>query len=760
MANAGSSQRQMCSRGVLDSSKTKSYGRSNPQHIQRKSFQESTNRKFIDFRNMTIYPESADILCSDESVYLQPNLTKEKYSDVEHYLDIQFRLLREDYIRPLRSSIAEYRQRRLLESQQQTVAAFNANHPPSEIMRNTSARIYENIKFIYEDVDESTQNSRRKKNNIMDSAFIVCFASKKDKKFKNMDWEHNQRFMLGSLLCFSSDNFKTLIFATVLERDVRVLEQGKLRITLCKEQQLISFQDRYTMVESEVFFTPYYFVLKTLQKMTEQKFPFPEYFLRLDPSDSPPSYLTMAPHCDQVRYTLLINGNSVEMRVLERATWPSAQSLRLHNAQYDALYAALTTELVIIQGPPGTGKTFIGLKIAETLVQNKFAASRTTPILVIALSNHALDQFLVGMLKFTDKIIRIGGQSRNPVLSAYNLTGKRSPTQSKEVRNLWSHVKRLETQMESLLSDIKNLESIASRGTLGPDMLDKEANHLIPMKVLEDLINGEFMSWLLKIENSHGLEILGLKYYMPFDDLLNEINKCLDCYLQRYRIKLDDRGENFTEKSRFLIQNFISYMNLELQRTRTSIQEARKRAFNLQDFEVVKHCDVVGMTTTAGARLQELLRMLNPEIGDHKQLRPKVSSYELEIDYNFSVSLFERMILTRGKCVTLTEQHRMAPQIAQLVTPSIYTTLTNAPNVITYSEIFGLEKRLFFIDHTIPEKTMEDTNSRKNEHEASFLLSLCEYLIMQGYHPSQITILSTYKGQMQHIKKVGTLSTK
>jgi hypothetical protein len=44
--------------------------------------------------------------------------------------------------------------------------------------------------------------------------------------------------------------------------------------------------------------------------------------------------------------------------------------------------------------------------------------------------------------------------------------------------------------------------------------------------------------------------------------------------------------------------------------------------------------------------------------------------------------------------------------------------------------------------------------SRKNEHEAEFLLALCCHLVLQGYEPHQITILATYRGQMFHMKKV------
>ena len=80
---------------------------------------------------------------------------------------------------------------------------------------------------------------------------------------------------------------------------------------------------------------------------------------------------------------------------------PDAETLGLDPSQAEALYAALTRKLVVIQGPPGTGKTFLGLKIVETLLNNRqywvgVEKPQHTPILVICYTNHALDQFLEG----------------------------------------------------------------------------------------------------------------------------------------------------------------------------------------------------------------------------------------------------------------------------------------------------------------------------------------------------------------------------
>lgn len=44
--------------------------------------------------------------------------------------------------------------------------------------------------------------------------------------------------------------------------------------------------------------------------------------------------------------------------------------------------------------------------------------------------------------------------------------------------------------------------------------------------------------------------------------------------------------------------------------------------------------------------------------------------------------------------------------------------------------------------------------TKSNEYEARYVTQLCRYLMLQGYQSSQITILTTYIGQMFLIKRV------
>ena len=197
----------------------------------------------------------------------------------------------------------------------------------------------------------------------------------------------------------------------------------------------------------------------------------------------------------------------------------------------------------------------------------------------------------------------------------------------------------------------------------------------------------------------------------------------------------------------------------------------------------VRGADVIGMTTTGAAKHHHILRNIHPKIviveeaaevfechivtslspsvqqliliGDHKQLRPKPNCYELEKKYEFAVSLFERLAVNGIPYVTLGVQHRMRPEIARLVCPHIYDRLENHESVEGYSHVDGIGKDVAFIDHAYPEQSNPDGDMRShsNTHEAEFLVALCRYLLKQGYKPSQVTLLTMYRGQLLEMKK-------
>jgi superfamily I DNA and/or RNA helicase len=74
--------------------------------------------------------------------------------------------------------------------------------------------------------------------------------------------------------------------------------------------------------------------------------------------------------------------------------------------------------------------------------------------------------------------------------------------------------------------------------------------------------------------------------------------------------------------------------------------------------------------------------------------------------------------------------------------------------VLTYPNIKGIETSLFFMDHSFPEDTNNNMQSKLNTQEAEVIVRFARYLMQQKYSSSQITILTLYTGQLLHIKKL------
>ena len=207
----------------------------------------------------------------------------------------------------------------------------------------------------------------------------------------------------------------------------------------------------------------------------------------------PPSYLSGNRHAC---FDLTALGVKDPVQLLDPCAWPHHEEVNLDQSQLAAVQMALTQELSLIQGPPGTGKTYIGLKIVEVLLQNKqiWDSNMTSPILVVCYTNHALDQFLEGILKFNDKtrIVRIGGRSKSEELEPYMLRkiveqchAARSFRyhQFKEWREARSSMKQ---EQRSICEVMHNVSKMSAEGhlkilnfhTLEPVMQPDHANQL------------------------------------------------------------------------------------------------------------------------------------------------------------------------------------------------------------------------------------------------------------------------------------------
>ena len=91
----------------------------------------------------------------------------------------------------------------------------------------------------------------------------------------------------------------------------------------------------------------------------------------------------------------------------------------------------------------------------QRMVGKKRQVSRT-PILVICLTNHALDQFLEGIHDFygsnEDKIVRIGGRSKSEKLEDCNLKAIKEKNHKKASRSLGRSLAQVHSKLDHVKS--------------------------------------------------------------------------------------------------------------------------------------------------------------------------------------------------------------------------------------------------------------------------------------------------------------------
>ena len=373
------------------------------------------------FRDISVVPQAEDLSVSSKP-FLRVNVVNRSYKDLEHYLDVHFRLLREDCVSPLRDGI------RSLRKDYGTVKASNSsgNKTAKEV------HVYREVEVLYPECSRKGMVYRIRFDSLHHSLRYV-------------NWEKSKRFKFGSLLCLSEDDFYTLHFATVESRDDICRGELDVRfegVELKDLNRFIEANVKFDMVESPTFFEAYRHVLDALKKIEPDEMPFQEHIVKCSPNVQPPAYEQITNGCYDMRSILRSDWAPTENNIWACADDDSVasndpsedfddysmqsndesmasnyelsiydllyhrESLKLNSSQLRAFQMALTSRFAVIQGPPGTGKTYVGLKIAQVLLQTTALwenEEERAPILMVSYTNHALDQFLEGLLPMTGK---------------------------------------------------------------------------------------------------------------------------------------------------------------------------------------------------------------------------------------------------------------------------------------------------------------------------------------------------------------------
>jgi hypothetical protein len=482
------------------------------------------------------------------------------------------------------------------------------------------------------------------------------------------------------------------------------------------------------------------------------------------------------------------------------------KSTKLDDSQAECLRRGLTQRLTLVQGPPGksqrcfdvimltglgTGKSFIGALMAKGIY-----LFSSQIILVVCYTNHALDQFLEDLLKIgipADRIVRLGSTTKatsvtQPLLLSAQQTSKgiRMPY---DLINSQKSIMSIEADMLR-----QSFEEYKAKSVSKQELMDQ---------VEFDSEYASFYDAFVLPENSDGMKTVGKKgksidrFY-----LLDRWARGQDAgiytaaeaeFPEVWKMPAADRGKLMMKWKAEILEERVSVLYAKGKEFNDTVSQI-DTLWSEKDRYIIKSKRIIGCTTTAAAKYVETIQSASPEvvlveeageileshiltalgnntdqlilIGDHKQLRPKAHhalSVEKGDGFDLNRSLFERLVLKGYPHQALCRQHRMRPEISNLVRNLTYPDLKDAPSTQGRPNLRGFQDNLIFFNHEHAEDDTPDhldprdgfsTASKKNAFESNMTLKCVKYLAQQGYGSDKIVVLTPYVAQLRLLMEV------
>ena len=274
-----------------------------------------------DFTSISVVPRMQDIL-HERAPYLRKNVTSGPFQSVRHYLDVQFRLLREDYMQPLREGVQKFRAMVTETSRDGAAAAglalatANSNSSSQQQLqfhtelKRKLAKI-ESLSVYFQVLVESSMLNNNGLIYRMKLANLAATADgggaqdkdtttkKKNKKQQQRlnVLESGKKLMFGSLVCLSSDFFqRECLIGIICERKSEESQMGLVNVKFDYDffggsggdtnSNNTPCRDRvYVMLETSAFFESYKHVLMALQTFAhepDEEFPFRKHLIECD----------------------------------------------------------------------------------------------------------------------------------------------------------------------------------------------------------------------------------------------------------------------------------------------------------------------------------------------------------------------------------------------------------------------------------------------------------------------------------------------
>ncbi|KAH7098449.1 P-loop containing nucleoside triphosphate hydrolase protein [Auriculariales sp. MPI-PUGE-AT-0066] len=728
-----------------------------------------------DFKEIAILPTADEIVCAKPPHLLTALALGDVSQDQrpETALDNQFRLLREDMMYELREDLNKHAQAK------------------TKGGKGRGPRGFEIDGLNLHGVSGSSGSGGGPRDRCTRWALQLECVKDLD-FFKNVKPQERHQFLIDnkriikhqSLACLSVDD-KVIAFGEINRNEV--LLARKLPVIVLQISGETSTIDvlsklktgrlvKLIQVDTAVF--AYEPVLAALQRMSRPELS-PELFLwDNDPLEAPPN----------MPYSF-VNSLRADASMDVGSTLGLGKTIALDGAQSNSLLAALSQRVSLIQGPPGTGKSFVGALSAKVLFEQT-----SLKILVCCYTNHALDQFMEDLLDNNippSSMVRLGGKST--ARTAQLLLSKQQAV-SKLSRQDWIGIDAARSNalgrwdvFEKAFSAFKN------KGITYAEMLAHlefdEPDYFAAFTVPPDALNivgrkGKAIDEFYLIQQwQRGWDAGALKYHHS----LKAPNVA-----QIWHMLIPARQAKFQEwKETLEMERIRGVYDLGVRYDRAA-GELQAR-FSAKDGAILQSKRIIGCTTTAAAKYMDSLREAGADvllveeageileahvltalgqntkqmilIGDHQQLRPKVNNYALTVEkgngFELNVSLFERLVKAGYPHSTLKKQHRMRPEISDLVRHLTYTDLVDADGTRGRPNLRGVTDNVVFITHSHPEDDLHGVgdardggakSSKQNTFEVQMVLKIIKYLAQQGYSADQVAVLTPYLGQLSKLR--------
>lgn len=574
------------------------------------------------------------------------------------------------------------------------------------------------------------------------------------------------QLLVGSMVCLSKDNFRTIILGTVLWRKLKDNGRGHVVLSFFDQRLIDSTGPSrgFAMIESPEFYLNYCLIFEVLKRYESLRVPLPlrQYLIDGETNQSRPCYMNSNTVVDLKR----LFGRQIFVRPLRERDWPGYQNTQLDSYQYDALHAVLSSELTLVEGFPGSGKTFFMAQVVHLFLDNKDICETGGPVVLLTEDDKTLHT-LMELVDSDSKVNAAQFDQAHPQRFIHCHKPRTDVTEAASDRLLLQHNKELE-QLRSRISleqeHVRRISSIVlGESELKSVMSDQHYRSLFfNQSIPRDNVLG---SWL----QTTNAEVV-LKYSSKGQKCLTDDEVCyvsdvwdLDM-ASRYRLYNYWKSQYMVKRA-LDISSFVERYKIVL-KLQSEVQEEMQAG-------AICEASVVGATVSSLPKVWKALRSSRPRIIIVQGSREIPESFLLpaitldphhmllvaDTENNCrrdteteqsSGTLFDRLLQQGVACNQLLGQHRLSQQSVKILEAFKRKELFDRHEYFsTSTAVHGMSCNANFVDH---DHCYRKDNLVACSLEAEYVTSLAKYLLLQGYRANQVTVYASDKNQAELIK--------